>query len=280
MVRRDQLVAVPNGNISKANKLPAGRINGKNRMHKNPAQKAAPANRSKTSLTHPSDRPEQPRLYSEWPEKFEAHKLEAKISWLGALCAESPFTFISITKFKCDTPPEAEAGKLSQFDDIACKYNDTMNLKIIKFINNCSRMTSKFDFMFLNYVRKDDFERAEGDTYISSTYKLSAEAGEDFKPGPLKIEAKIGGGIEFEFGRQGLEDVTLIGEIKVGAGTGILDEDEKTKSTGIGIAGKDAFPTTVEAGVEGRISIISGKGSVSGTGVLEDIKITEWKSIY
>ena len=42
-------------------------------------------------------------------------------------------------------------------------------------------------------------------------YKLSAEAGEDFKPGPLKIEAKSGGGIEFEFGRQGLEDVTLIG---------------------------------------------------------------------
>ena len=220
------------------------------------------------------------QIYSEWPEKFEAHKLEAKISWLGALCAEPPLDFTSITEFKCATPPEAEAGKLSHFDDVACKYNDTMNLKIIKFINNCSRMTSKFDFMFLNYVRKDDFERAEGDTYISSTYKLSAEAGEDFKPGPLKIEAKIGGGIEFEFGRQGLQDVTLIGEIKAGVGTGILDEDEKTKSTGIGIAGKDAFPTTVEAGVEGRISIISGKGSVSGTGVLEDIKITEWKSIY
>jgi hypothetical protein len=31
----------------------------------------------------------------------------------------------------------------------------------------------------------------------------------------------------------------------------------------------------VEAGVEGRISIISGKGSASGTGKLKDLKITE-----
>ena len=54
MVRRDRLVAVPNGNISKANKLSAGRINSKDRVHKNPIQKAAQkptmANRTKTSL--------------------------------------------------------------------------------------------------------------------------------------------------------------------------------------------------------------------------------------
>jgi len=32
----------------------------------------------------------------------------------------------------------------------------------------------------------------------------------------------------------------------------------------------------VEAGVEGRISIISGKGSVSGTGILKGIKMADW----
>lgn len=217
------------------------------------------------------------QMYSEWPEKFEAHKLEAKIAWLGALTAESPFSFESITKYKCAKPPVGKTGKLSKFDDVACQYNDTMDLKIIKFTNNCSRMTSEFDFLFLSYVRKDDFERAEGDTYISSTYKISAEAGKDLKAGPLKVEAKVGGGIEFEFGPQGIEDVVLIGEAKVGAGTGIMDEDDKSGSPGIGIGGKDAFPTTVEAGVEGRISIISGKGSVKGNiGTLKGIKITEW----
>lgn len=215
-------------------------------------------------------------MYSEWPEKFEAHKLGAKIAWLGALTAESPFSFESITKYKCAKPPMGKTGKLSQFDDVACQYKATMDLKVIKFTNNCSRMTSEFDFLFLSYVRKDDFERAEGDTYISSTVKVSAEIGKDLKAGPLKVEAKIGAGLELEFGPQGIEDVTLIGEAKVGAGTGILDEDEKSGSPGIGIAGKDAFPTTVEAGVEGRISILSGKVSGSGTGILKSIKMAEW----
>ena len=137
-------------------------------------------------------------------------------------------------------------------------------------------MTSEFDFMFLNYVRKDDFERAEGDTYVSSTFKVSAEVGKDESAGPLKVEAKVGAGIELEFGRTGVEDVTLIGEAKVGIGTNVLDENEETGATGIGIAGKDAFPTTIEAGVEGRISIMSGRGAVKGTGILESIKVIEW----
>jgi tetratricopeptide (TPR) repeat protein len=217
------------------------------------------------------------QMFSEWPEKFEAHKLGANIAWLGALTAESPFSFESITKYKCANTPMGKTGKLSKFDDVACQYNDTMDLKIIKFTNNCSRMTSEFDFMFLSYVRKDDFERAEGDTYISSTYKISAEAGKDLKAGPLKVEAKVAGGIELEFGRQGLEDVVLIGEAKVGLGTEVMDADETKDNPGIGIAGKDALPTTVEVGVEGRISIISGKGSVSViSNVFERIKMAEW----
>jgi len=216
------------------------------------------------------------QMYSLWPERFEVSKLLAKIEWLTALLAEPPISFESITTYRCAKPPIGKEGQLSKFDDVACQYNDTLNLIIIKFTNNCSRMTSEFDFLFLSYVRKDDFERAEDDTYISSTYKISAEAGKDLKAGPLKVEAKIAGGIEFEFGREGIEDVALIGEVKVGAGTGIMDEDEKSGSPGIGIAGKDAFPTTVEAGVEGRISIISGKGSVSGTGILKGIKMADW----
>lgn len=216
------------------------------------------------------------QIYSDWPEEFEAHKLEAKLAWLSALTGEQTIPFISITEYKCAKPSIGKTGKLSKFDDVACQYKSNIDLTIIKFTNNCSRMTSEFDFLFLNYVRKDDFERAEGDSYISSTYEISVEAGKDLKAGPLKVEAKVGGGIEFEFGQQGLEDVRLIGEAKVGAGTSIMDEDENSGSTGIGIAGKDAFPTTVEAGVEGRISIISGKGAVKGTGTLENIIITQW----
>ena len=213
--------------------------------------------------------------YTMWPEQFELAKVSAQIAWLTQIKDQRVF-FKDKSSWCTSVPKTKKPGTLQKFDDVACQYNATMDLKIIKFTNNCSRMTSEFDFMFLNYVRKDDFERAEGDTYISSTIKISAEAGKDLKAGPLKVEAKVGAGVELEFGRGGLEDVTLIGEAKVGAGTGIFDEDEKSGSPGIGIAGKDAFPTTVEAGVEGRISIITGKGSVSGTGVLKDIKMAEW----
>ncbi len=215
--------------------------------------------------------------YTQWPEQFELAKIQAQITWLSYINGQ-------VVKFKNKGPwcqdkegaVKIKPFKLQAFDDVACQYSATMDLKIIKFTDNCSRMTSEFDFMFLNYVRKDDFDRAEGDTYISSTIKISAEAGEGREAGPLKVEAKIGGGVELEFGRQGLEDISLIGEVKGGIGTGVLDENEKLGTTGIGIAGKDAFPTTVEAGVEGRISIITGKGSVSGSGILKDIKMAEW----
>jgi tetratricopeptide (TPR) repeat protein len=214
--------------------------------------------------------------YTMWPQQFELAKIHAQMTWLTSIQGQARFKYKSSWCQNKNEEAAIKPFKLQAFDDVNCQYNATMDLKIMKFTNNCSRMTSEFDFMFLNYVRKDDFERAEGDTYISSTIKISAEAGKDLKAGPLKVEAKIGGGVEFEFGPQGIEDVALIGEAKVGAGTGIMDEDEKTGSPGIGIAGKDAFPTTVEAGVEGRISIISGKGSVAGTGILKGINITEW----
>jgi hypothetical protein len=215
--------------------------------------------------------------YTMWPENFELAKVLAQLTWLNSIKSQQ-VTFKDKSGWCQDQNEEEEIKpfKLQAFDDVACKYNSEMDLKIIKFTNNCSRMTSEFDFMFLNYVRKDDFERAEGDTYISSTIKISAEAGKELKAGPLKVEAKVGGGVELEIGRQGLEDVVLIGEAKVGIGTDVMDANEKTDNPGIGIAGKDAFSTTKEAGVEGRISIISGKGSVSGTGVLKDIKMSEW----
>lgn len=213
--------------------------------------------------------------YTMWPEEFELAKVIAKGKWLGAIGIGGVFRAKSGYCLESEEELKPEKFKLQAFDDVACQYNATMDLRIVKITNNCSRMTSEFDFMFLSYVRKDDFERAEGDTYIGSTCKLSAEVGKELEAGPLKVEAKVGGGIELEFGTLGLEDVVLIGEAKVGAGTGVLDEKKETGSPGIGIIGKDAFPTTVEAGVEGRISIISGKGSASGTGILKDVKITE-----
>ena len=137
-------------------------------------------------------------------------------------------------------------------------------------------MTSKFNLKFVEYTRYDDFERAEGDTYTGSTIKISVEKGFEklkFEKGPLKVEAKIGASVEFEFDREGVKDVILSAEAKAGAGHNTLDKGIEEHGS---IGGKDIVDTTVEIGVEGRVSIISGRGSVSGTGVLSGIKIAEW----
>jgi tetratricopeptide (TPR) repeat protein len=211
--------------------------------------------------------------------QFEIIRLQFLIDWLMKNKEYQPLLYSEFEELECLEPEEAEEGKLSEFDVIACKYKSKLKFLMITIESNCSRMTSEFDFMFLKYVRKDDFERAEGDTYIASTITVSAEAGKALEAGPLKVEAKLGAGVELEFSRTGLEDVTLIAEAKVGAGTNIFDENEETGSPGIGLAGKDAFPTTEEVGVEGRISLISGHGSLSTNSsidALKGIRLANW----
>ena len=137
-------------------------------------------------------------------------------------------------------------------------------------------MTSKFNVKFIEYTRLDDFERAEGDTYIGSTIKVSVEKGFDklkWEKGPLKLEAKIGASVELEMDRGGIKDVTLGAEAKIGAGHNTFDEGLEEKGS---IGGKDVVDTTIEVGVQGRVSLISGHGKIEGTGKLEGIKITEW----
>ncbi len=94
-----------------------------------------------------------------------------------------------------------------------------------------------------------------------------------YQNGPLKVEAKVGAAVELELDRTGIKDVILSGEAKIGVGHNLYDEElEKSGS----IAGKDVIDTTIEAGVEGRISLVSGHGRIGGTGKLEGLKITEW----
>lgn len=223
-------------------------------------------------------------MYIQWPDMFEVMKVDLQVQWLGVLKGgffhgsyENNYPYVSITKYVCQAPPEGSGStKLQKFDDVACQYNNTLDLKLMTITNNCSRMESKLDLKFIEYTRFDDFEREEGDTYMGSTLKLSVEKGFDAakaEAGPLKVEAKVGASVEMEFDREGVKDVILSAEAKVGAGHNTLD---KGLEEGGSIGGKDVIDTTVEAGVEGRISLISGHGTVTGTGVLSHVKITSW----
>ena len=214
--------------------------------------------------------------YTMWPEQFELAKSQAKIGWLNLIKNQNPRFKNKSGWCRDKEDSEDKPFKLSKFDDIACKYNDTLDLKIIAFYNNCSRMTSKLNVKFLEYTRYDDFERAEGDTYIGSTVKVSVEKGFDklkWEKGPLKLEAKVGVSVELELDASGVKDLILSAEAKMGAGHNLYDKGLEKKGS---IGGKDVVDTTIEVGVEGRVSLISGQGRVGGTGKLEGIKITEW----
>ena len=204
--------------------------------------------------------------------------LEFKIDWLKNIKEYAPLLEMETEYMQCAEKEKSQQnpGKLAEFDVVACKYNDTMNLGVIVFYQNCSRMTSKLNLKFIEYTRYDNFERAEGDQFENSTLKISAEQGfDELKAdyGPLKLEAKVGAAIELEFDRQGVKDVILSVEAKAGAGINSVDEGLEA---GGNIAGKDIVDTTVEVGVEGRISIMSGKGSVDGTGKLAGMRMLEW----
>ncbi|MBX2923744.1 MAG: hypothetical protein KF746_16190 [Chitinophagaceae bacterium] len=225
-------------------------------------------------------------MYMMWPDEFQVAKLNYQIEWLsflkkgfGAPAYGSGFPFVSITlnEYSCntDTDEEPELTRLQNFDDVHCEYNSETDLGVVKFSSNCSRLTSTFNIKFLQYTRTDDFERAEGDTYISSTIKISAEKGlgDKIEKGPLKVEAKIGAAIEIEMNRRGVKDVKLTGEVKVGAGFNVNDKGMEEHGS---IAGKDVHDMTIEAGIEASISIISGQGSVYGTGALKGITVTNF----
>lgn len=218
--------------------------------------------------------------FAQWPEQFEVTKLTYQVNWLATLrdlkYVETGYFDNRELCVREEDDPEPDSSKLANFDDVACQYKSVMNLGVMKFTNNCSQMISEFDVKFFQYKREDDFNRAEGDTYLKSTLKFAVEQGYDgakIDVGPLKAEAKIGAGLEIELDRNGLKDVIFSVEAKTGLGTNVLDDGlEKGGS----VMGKDMVDTTVEIGIEAKASIISGKGSVKGSGKLENITVLEW----
>jgi len=210
------------------------------------------------------------QMYSEWPEKFEAHKLEAKITWLGALSAESPFDFISITEFKCAKPPQAKAGKLAQFDDVACKYHSELNLPLGKMKMDCSRFTTEMDLSVIKLGLKQDMDKETfADQFMGCSVEVGAKIGKDVKLGPLSVEASAGSRIGLEIDRTGVTDVYVTGGIKAGVGTHIIGEASEATGTPSSMMGQGVSDLSIDGGIEGRISLISGKGSIYGTGIFE-----------
>lgn len=208
------------------------------------------------------------QMYSEWPEKFEAHKLEAKIAWLGALTADQPLSFISITEYKCVKPLIGKAGKISQFDDVACKYHSELILPLGKMKIDCSRFTSELDLSVIKFGLKQDLDKETfADQFMSCNEEVGAKAGKEVKAGPLSVEASAGARIGLEIDRTGVKDVYVTGGVKAGAGTNIIGAGSEAAGTPSSMIGVGVSDLSIDGGVEGRISLVSGRGSIYGTGI-------------
>ena len=188
------------------------------------------------------------KMYAEWPENYEASKLAAKIAWLGEMACESPLVFKSITEFKCKPPAEKKGAKLAAFDDVACKYHSEMDLYVFKIKSDCSRMTTELDAPFVKMGLKQDMDKENfSDQFMNFTAEVSAEVGKEVEVGPVEIGVSARGGMGIEVDRSGVKDVYVIGEAGGGVGP-------------------------VGGSFEGRISLVSGKSSMVGSGLFQGLK--------
>jgi tetratricopeptide (TPR) repeat protein len=210
------------------------------------------------------------QLYSEWPEKFEAYKIAAKISWLGALGAEPPISFESITQYKCAPPVQGKSGKLANFDDVACKYHSEITLFIGKMKSDCSRFTTEVDLGAIKLGLKQDMDKETfADQFMSCSVEVGAKVGKDVKMGPLSVEASAGARVGVEIDRTGVKDVYITGGVKAGAGTNIIGDAAEAAGTPSSALGQGVSDISIDGGVEGKISLVSGRGSIYGTGIFQ-----------
>ena len=244
-------------------------------------------------------------LYIQWPAMYEASKLSFQISWLGTLkqemgAGEPPyyiFPFVSITQYVCkNDEKEPVKTKLKEFDDVACQYKSKIDFKAVVIETNCSHSTTTYN---MGSVKISDKEL--GAEYIGSTIKLTPKVSVGGDAGPIKVEGSVGVDVTVEVDKDGQVKewggtVTTGIEAGVGVSKGPVKAGAKVSeaveveigSKGIGdinmVTKAEAnvgvklgpIGKSVEIGVQDRVSIISGHGSVTGTGALSGVKMSQW----
>ncbi|WEK36325.1 MAG: hypothetical protein P0Y53_02325 [Candidatus Pseudobacter hemicellulosilyticus] len=220
--------------------------------------------------------------------------------------------FVYIPEFVCKKQEEKKGkSKLQEFDDVACNYNSMVDFVIVSIETNCSHSTTRLKTDLVEYTHVE-----LGDEYLRSTLVLRPKAGVDGNIGPLKVGASVGADITVNMDRDGVKDWEgtvkagtevgvgrsigpVKGEATIGTaieveidGTGVKEVNlVNTAQVEVGIEapnpnksstidrindGIKALDTSVKIGIEDRVSLISGHGSVSGTGALKGITLSQW----
>jgi hypothetical protein len=125
---------------------------------------------------------------------------------------------------------------------------------------DCSRWTTTLDLKAIKLELRQDMDKETfADQFTGCSVEVGAGASVGAKAGPLKAEASVGARLGLEFDRNGLSDVIVKASAEVSAGTDIIEGGSK--------AGQGVKDLSVDAGVQGTISLISGRSSMGGTGI-------------
>jgi hypothetical protein len=205
---------------------------------------------------------------------YELNIATIKSSFLSSLGGLNCEFEVGCGKSETDKKP---AGKiLPDFDEMNCQYKTELSIpyaeKYFSIKVECNKMTTKFD---VKYVKGSLEENLANGKY-KGTVEVQGKIGKDMMPlgpidyiehvlnpvgpdGPFQVgtEIKAGAGVDFTEG--GIQDVYVTGKVSVKAG----------------LTGIDApVPSSVSiSSLEGRMSVITGQGSISGKGAFSGISI-------
>jgi tetratricopeptide (TPR) repeat protein len=212
--------------------------------------------------------------YTQWPDEFELTKYQMKMMWLSALMNMEPRFWERSSSCQYGQKPEKyDSAKLKEFDDVNCQYHSKMTLIAGTIEINCSRMTTELDLKIVKLGLKQNMDKETfGDQFMGCSVEVGMSTGVGGNVGPLKAEASINGAVRAEFDRNGISDIIIKAGANVGVGTNMIDKAADALGTKGSVAGVGISDISIEAGVKGQISLISGKSSVEGTGILDGLK--------
>lgn len=202
--------------------------------------------------------------YTQWPDEFELTKVNAKLTWLGSIHGQKVMFKNKSNWCQAAELQKEKKFKLAAFDDVHCMYHSKLTTPVGTIKTDCSRMTTELDLKMVKLSLKQDMDKETfGDQFMTCSVEVGIGTSAGVKTGPIKAEASIGAGIAAEFDRNGLSDVVVKASAGVGAGTDIINDGS--------MAGVGVSDLSLEVGVKGQISIISGKSSVESTGLLDGV---------
>lgn len=202
--------------------------------------------------------------YTMWPEQFELAKVQAKIAWLNSIKSQGVAFKNKSSWCQAGTGDLGQKPfKLQAFDDVHCEYHSELSTPVGTIRADCSRLTTTLDLKFIKLGLKQDMDKNTfNDQFMNCTVEVGAGVDLGAKNlGPIKAELSVAGAIAVEIDRTGITDVIVKGTAGVSVGTDVINDGS---AAGLGV--KDL---QIEVGVKGQVSIITGKGSIEGTGVLE-----------